>query len=127
LFSVNSSGTGSFSDPAARGLVYLAAATGAYWVRVRPSGASTGTYTLLAGRDNTLLQLLPPEVVGNAVRVRLPSQANRNYQLDRMDHLVSPPAWQPVRLFQGTGGVLQELEAGAASLPHRFYRVWQVP
>ena len=69
-------------------------------------------------------------LVGADVRLNFATLSGQSYRVERTDRLIPPVPWTPVtgaENVSGTGGVVEALDANAASQPQRFYRVRLLP
>jgi hypothetical protein len=128
LFSANSSSSGSLADPAAESFGYRIAATGRHFVRITPVNNATGSYHLLASRDNTDLRITEIVRSGTNVNLRLTTRLGRNYRIGYRDAPDHAAPWTPLPgILQGNGGAVQATNIDNTGQPRRFYRASQVP
>jgi hypothetical protein len=80
----------------------------------------SGVINFQPGSD---LQITSFETAGNDVLVHLATGTNRLYHVDRRDTLDASSWTTFTNNVPGTGGIVTVIDAGAAVLPQRFYRV----
>jgi hypothetical protein len=84
----------------------------------------------LAGTDpndaHNVLRVDTPQRSGKDVIIRFPTIVGRSYIVEYKDALTERQ-WHPAATVEGTGGIVQVPDAGAALLPKRFYQVRVVP
>ena len=128
LFSANSSGAGSASDPAGEAFWYRVTADGLYFLRMSHlSGTGTGSYRVLAVRDRTALRLVEPQRLGLTRRFGVTTMPGRRYRIEGRSSLSGLSNWQSLPgIIVGTGNVEYYLD-NSAGAPSLFYRAVQVP
>lgn len=79
-------------------------------------GSDIGTY-----EADPNLRVMAIEKIGSDIRLRFNTVFGRSYFLENEDDLAGP--WSVMATnITGDGGSVQAIDAGAASLPKRFYR-----
>lgn len=71
-----------------------------------------------------------PVISGADVAVRFLSVSNRQHRIEWTTELTPPVSWAPVpgaESVVGTGGLLEVIDSGAATVPRRFYRIRLLP
>jgi hypothetical protein len=75
---------------------------------------------------NTLLRVTQTQRTGNNIHVFFTSVIGKNYRVEYRDALNSGADWAALPAYTnvaGTGGVIDVVDSGAASLAKRFYRI----
>jgi hypothetical protein len=84
----------------------------------------------VAGTDpndsRNVLSVAAPQRSGNDFIIRFPTEIARRYVVEYKNALTDT-TWNPLATVEGTGGVLQVTDPGAAVRTHRFYHVRVVP